>query len=58
MRVNSHEEAVRRLNEAAQIMNAAISEAVNAGVSVQLVRTCRHHDGHGHWGDQVAPSIM
>ncbi len=58
MPFNSHDEAVRRLNEAAQIMNAAISEAVNAGVSVQLVRTCRHHDGNGHWGDQVAPTIM
>jgi len=57
MRV-SHEEAVRRLNEAARIMNAAISEAVNAGVSVQLVRSCRHHDGQGHWGDQVTPTIM
>jgi hypothetical protein len=56
--MNSHDEAVRKLNEAASIMNAAISEAVNAGVSVQLVRTCRHHDGQGHWGDQVAPSIM
>jgi hypothetical protein len=56
--MNSHEEAVRKLNEAASIMNAAISEAVNAGVSVQLVRTCRHHDGQGHWGDQVTPSIM
>ena len=26
-------------------------------VSVELVRVSRHHDGVGHWGDQVVPMI-
>ena len=33
------------------------SEAVDSGVSVELVRVSRYHEGRGHWGDEVIPAI-
>jgi len=38
-------------------MNDAIIRAVDAGVSVELVRVSRYHDGRGNWGDQAVPTI-
>jgi hypothetical protein len=33
-------------------------KAVEAGVSVELVRSARHHGGDGNWGDLLIPVIV
>ena len=47
---------VATLAEAVDTLNRAIQQAVEAGVSVELVRAKRHHDGQGNWGDQYIPA--
>lgn len=49
--------AIHRVAEALHRLNEAVQRAVMAGVSVELVRVSRHHDGAGHWGDQIVPTI-
>jgi len=39
-------------------LNAAIREAVDAGLSVELHRAERHHCGQGCWGDIMRPVIV
>jgi hypothetical protein len=39
-------------------LNQSIMKAVEAGVSVELVRTARHHCGNGNWGDLLIPVIV
>ena len=39
-------------------LNHAIMKAVDAGVSVELVRSARHHGGDGNWGDLLIPVIV
>jgi hypothetical protein len=43
--------------EAAHRLNDAVQRAIAAGYSVELVRTSRHHDGSGNWGDQIVPTV-
>jgi hypothetical protein len=52
-----HERAVRRVADAVHRANEAILRAVDAGVSVELIRVSRYHDGRGNWGDQIVPTI-
>lgn len=49
--------AVQRVAEATHRLNEAVQRAVAAGVSVEIIRVSRHHDGGGNWGDQVVPTI-
>jgi hypothetical protein len=49
--------AIVRVAEAVHRLNEAVQRAVAAGVSVELVRVSRYHDGSGNWGDQVVPMI-
>lgn len=53
----SRERAVHRVAEAAHRLNEAVRKAVEAGYSVELVRTSRCHDGAGNWGDQIVPTV-
>lgn len=53
----SADRAIHRVAEATHRLNEAVQRAVTAGVSVELVRVSRHHDGTGNWGDQVVPTI-
>ena len=39
-------------------LNQAVMKAVEAGVSVELVRSARHHGGSGNWGDLLIPVIV
>lgn len=50
---SERERAVQRVAEAAHRMN----EAVSTGLSVELIRASRCHDGAGSWGDQIVPTI-
>ncbi|MFG1430564.1 hypothetical protein V5F44_08105 [Xanthobacter sp. V2C-8] len=51
------EKAINRVADAVHRVNEAIQRAVAAGVSVELVRVSRHHDGAGAWGDQMIPLV-
>lgn len=39
-------------------LNQAVMKAVEAGVSVELIRSARHHGGDGNWGDLLIPVIV
>lgn len=39
-------------------LNQAVMKAVEAGVSVELVRSARHHGGNGNWGDLLIPVVV
>ncbi len=54
---DAQKRAVDRLAEAAHRLNDAVQRAIAAGYSVELVRTSRHHDGTGNWGDQIVPTV-
>jgi hypothetical protein len=51
------QKAVRRVADAVHRVNDAIIRAVGAGISVELVRVSRYHDGLGNWGDQIVPTV-
>jgi hypothetical protein len=38
-------------------LNQSVMKAVEAGVSVELVRSARHHN-EGNWGDLMIPVIV
>ena len=52
-----HDGAMKEIAEAVSRVNEAILRAVNAGVTVEMVRAARCHDGRGNWGDQMAPAV-
>jgi hypothetical protein len=54
---SEQERALRRMADAVHTMNLAIARAVDSGLSVELVRGSRHHDGSGNWGDQMVPLV-
>jgi hypothetical protein len=39
-------------------LNAQICQAVEAGLSVELVRSRRHHGGAGNWGDIMKTLVV
>ncbi|KQQ58308.1 hypothetical protein ASF69_12840 [Rhizobium sp. Leaf311] len=50
--------AIRVLANDLHRLNQAVMNAVEAGVSVELVRSARHHGGDGNWGDLMIPVIV
>ncbi|MFD0916186.1 hypothetical protein ACFQ14_07195 [Pseudahrensia aquimaris] len=57
--VNADQEtAIRQLANDLHRLNHAVMKAVDAGVSVELVRSARHHGGEGNWGDLMVPVIV
>ena len=51
------EKAIQRVADAVHRVNDAIQRAVSSGVSVELMRVSRYHDGAGAWGDQMIPLV-
>ena len=49
--------AIRMLANEIHRLNQSVVRAVEAGVSIELVRTARHHGSDGSWGDLVVPVI-
>jgi hypothetical protein len=49
--------ALRRMTQALDSVNQAIKEAVDAGVSIELILESRCHDGCGNWGDQLTSAV-
>ncbi len=54
---SDQERALRRMADAVHYLNLAVMRAVDSGLSVELVRASRHHDGGGNWGDQMVPLV-
>ena len=52
------ESAIRTLANDLHRLNHAVMKAVEAGVSVELVRSARHHGGNNNWGDLMVPVIV
>ena len=50
--------AIRTLANDLHRLNHAVMKAVESGVSVELVRSARHHGGDGNWGDLLIPVIV
>ena len=50
--------AIRILANELHRLNQTVMNAVEAGVSVELVRSARHHGGNGNWGDLLIPVIV
>jgi hypothetical protein len=50
--------AIRMLANDLHRLNLAVTKAVEAGISVELVRSARHHGGDGNWGDLLTPVIV
>jgi hypothetical protein len=50
--------AIRRLANDLHRLNQSVMQAVEAGVSVELIRSARHHCGNGNWGDLLTPIIV
>jgi hypothetical protein len=49
--------AIRMVANDLHRLNQSVMKAVDAGVSVELVRSARHH-GEGNWGDLLVPVIV
>ncbi len=57
--MNSDQQAtIRMLANDLHRLNQSVMKAVEAGVSVELVRSARHHGGDGNWGDLLIPVIV
>jgi hypothetical protein len=57
--MNTDEQAaIRRLANDLHRLNQSVMAAVEAGVSVELIRSARHHCGNGNWGDLLTPIIV
>ena len=50
--------AIRVLANELHRLNQAVVSAVEMGISVEIVRSARHHSGDGNWGDLLVPVIM
>jgi hypothetical protein len=55
---NDQQTAIRVLANDLHRLNQAVMQAVDAGVSVELVRSARHHGGNGNWGDLLIPVVV
>ncbi len=49
--------AIRMVANDLHRLNQSVMRAVDAGVSVELVRSARHHN-EGNWGDLMIPVIV
>jgi hypothetical protein len=52
------QQAIRMLANDLHRLNQSVMKAVESGISVELVRTARHHGGDGNWGDLLIPVIV
>ena len=50
--------AIRILANDLHRLNQSVMKAVDAGISVELVRSARHHGGDGNWGDLLIPVVV
>jgi hypothetical protein len=57
--MNADEQAaIRMVANDLHRLNQSVMKAVEAGVSVELIRSARHHSGNGNWGDLLTPIVV
>ena len=57
--MNSNEQsAIRMVANDLHRLNQSVMKAVEAGISVELIRSARHHSGDGNFGDLLTPIIV
>jgi len=49
--------AIRMVANDLHRLNHSVMKAVDAGVSVELIRSARHHN-EGNWGDLMIPVVV
>ena len=49
---------IRMLANDLHRLNQSVMKAVESGISVELVRSARHHGGDGNWGDLMIPVVV
>jgi len=50
--------AIRALANDLHRLNTSVVRCVDAGLSVELQRTARHHAEGGFWGDLLVPIVV
>lgn len=55
---DNQQTVIRMLANDLHRLNQSVMKAVEAGVSVELIRSARHHGGDGNWGDLLIPVIV
>ncbi len=55
---DDQQSVIRMLANDLHRLNQSVMKAVDSGVSVELVRSARHHGGDGNWGDLLIPVIV
>lgn len=51
------ESALRIMANNLHRLNESVAKCVEAGLTIQLVRTARYHSEGGQWGDQLTPVV-
>jgi len=54
---DEQESAIRIVANNLHRLNEAVVKCVDAGITVELMRTARYHNETGNWGDQLTPVI-
>lgn len=49
---------IRKVAETLHRLNQQIATAVDAGITIELMRGSRYHNGRGQWGDQTIPIVQ
>jgi hypothetical protein len=55
---DAQQTAIRGLGNELHRLNQAVVRCVDAGLSVELIRTARHHAEGGYWGDLLVPVVV
>ncbi|MBA3516587.1 MAG: hypothetical protein H0T75_02820 [Rhizobiales bacterium] len=55
---DTQQTAIRALGNELHRLNQAVVRCVDAGLSVELQRTARHHAEGGFWGDLLVPIVV
>ena len=56
-KIDQADQAIRMLANDLHRLNQSVARAVEAGVTVEQIRSSRHHNGDGNWGDLLIPVI-
>jgi len=55
---DTQQTAIRALGNELHRLNQAVVRCVDAGLSVELQRTARHHAEGGFWGNLLVPIVV
>ncbi len=56
--LNDHQQScLTALNAQISQLNDSMRAAVDAGLTIELHRSARHHQEEGNWGDLIRPTV-